>query len=341
VSPGLSSCFEKLVSYEEARPKEGKTAIFPTRILLATDSSEEAVLAAKSASDLANKTGSELHIVYVRPRIRPHYPGYYIGPEIVEGAEAREREHLDRAAQHLLDTQAEQIQAAGGRVTQSYLRVGKPEEEIVALAEELGARLIMLGSRGRGGVRRALMGSVSDSVVRHAHCPVMVVRGEPVAFPTKILVATDGSKDAEFAARSTVSFANMTDSEVHIVTVADDPYLATDYTLHFPEAAERHRREVRDEVQEMLNGQVERVEEAGGRVAQTHLRVGRADDQIVSLAEEMGAGLIVTGSRGQGSIKRALMGSVSSSVVYHAHCPVMVVRPQKERSAEDEAAFLT
>ena len=61
----------------------------------------------------------------------------------------------------------------------------------------------------------------------------------------------------------------------------------------------------------------------------------------MSLAEEMGAGLIVTGSRGQGSIKRALMGSVSSSVVHHAHCPVMVVRPLKERAAEDEADFVT
>jgi nucleotide-binding universal stress UspA family protein len=48
----------------------------------------------------------------------------------------------------------------------------------VALAEELGADLIVMGSRGLGGVRRALMGSVSDSVVRHAHCPVLVVRPE-------------------------------------------------------------------------------------------------------------------------------------------------------------------
>jgi nucleotide-binding universal stress UspA family protein len=97
-------CSENLISYEGASSKEDKMGIFPTRILLATDGSEEAVLAAKIASDLANKTGSELHIVHVRPRITPHYPGYYIGPEIVEGAEAKEREHLDRQAQLLLDT---------------------------------------------------------------------------------------------------------------------------------------------------------------------------------------------------------------------------------------------
>jgi nucleotide-binding universal stress UspA family protein len=53
---------------------------------------------------------------------------------------------------------------------------GGVSQEIVGLAEEIGAGLIVLGSRGGGGIRRALMGSVSDSVVRHAHCPVIVVR---------------------------------------------------------------------------------------------------------------------------------------------------------------------
>ena len=153
-------------------------SIFPTKILLATDGSQDAELAATTAGDLANKTGSELHIVHVRPITTPHYPGYYIGPEVVEDAEAKEREHLDRQAQWLLDTQAEKIHAAGGSVTQSHLRFGKAEEEVVALAEKLGVRLIVLGSRGRGGLRRALLGSVSDSVVRHAHCPVLVVRPE-------------------------------------------------------------------------------------------------------------------------------------------------------------------
>ena len=152
-------------------------------------------------------------------------------------------------------------------------------------------------------------------------------------FPTKVLLATDGSKEADLAATTAADLAEKTNSELHIVTVSEDPYLATDFTLHFPEAAERHRQEVREEVQALLDRQVERVQEAGGKVAQTHLKVGRADDKIVSLAEEVGAGLVVMGSRGQGGIRRALMGSISSSVIEHAHCPVMVVRPEKEQVA--------
>ena len=153
-------------------------SIFPTKILLATDGSEEAVLAAQTAADLAAKTNSELHVVHVRARITPHHPGYYVGPGIVEDAEEKERKNLDREAQRLLDTQAERVRAAGGSVAQLHSRSGTPDEEIIALAEVIGAGLIVMGSRGRGGIRRALMGSVSDSVVRHAHCPVMVVRKE-------------------------------------------------------------------------------------------------------------------------------------------------------------------
>jgi nucleotide-binding universal stress UspA family protein len=78
----------------------------------------------------------------------------------------------------VLDTEVERIRSAGGTIAHSHLVMGEVAREIVHLAEEIGAGLIVMGSRGRRGIRRALMGSVSDSVVRHAHCPVMVVRTE-------------------------------------------------------------------------------------------------------------------------------------------------------------------
>ena len=144
-------------------------SIFPTRVLLATDGSKEAALAARTAVDLAEKTGSELHVIHVH-RILPvpyAYRGRYTEPE-PPGGEARA----------LLNRQAREIENAGGKVAGTYLREGDPDVEIVAMGEEIGAGLIVMGSRGRGGVRRALMGSVSDAVVRHAHCPVLVIRSE-------------------------------------------------------------------------------------------------------------------------------------------------------------------
>ena len=148
-------------------------SIFPTRILLATDGSEEAQLALRTAVDLANSTDSELHVLTVG---REYHPGYDI-PEY--GSQLQEAlRKLVRQARGELDEQARKIEEAGGKVAEAHLRMGRPDEQIVSVADEIGAGLLVMGSRGLGGLRRALMGSVSDSVVRHAHCPVLVMRKE-------------------------------------------------------------------------------------------------------------------------------------------------------------------
>ncbi|HSK99229.1 MAG TPA: universal stress protein [Rubrobacteraceae bacterium] len=149
-------------------------------------------------------------------------------------------------------------------------------------------------------------------------------------FPTKILMATDGSKDAELALSTAVDLATATNSELHVVTAtpgAPDPvYHAHEASLRY-ETYEEAVEAVRGEAQKVLDAQVRKIEEAGGSVGGAHLKMGeRRDQAIVHLADEIGAGLIVMGSRGLGGVRRALMGSVSDSVVRHAHCPVLVVR---------------
>ena len=149
-------------------------------------------------------------------------------------------------------------------------------------------------------------------------------------FPAKILLATDGSKDAQQALSTAVDLANSTNSELHVVTVGpgnpDPVYQIHEASLRY-ETYDEALQAVRREAQKVLDEQVKKIEEAGGTVAQAHLRMGeRRDRAIVNLADEIGAGLIVMGSRGLGGVRRALMGSVSDSVVRHAHCPVLIVR---------------
>jgi nucleotide-binding universal stress UspA family protein len=91
------------------------------------------------------------------------------------GLDAELRRNFERRAREMLDAETERVRAAGGTVARAHMRMGKADREVVALAEEVGVGFIVVGSRGQGGVRRALMGSVSDFVVRHAHCPVLVV----------------------------------------------------------------------------------------------------------------------------------------------------------------------
>ena len=140
-------------------------SVFPTRILLATDGSPDAGRAAQTAVELCQQTGSELHLVHVG-----EFLPTYLAQTEEEPAQLRE------AARRLLEEETRKVSEAGVAVAGAHLRLGRPAEEVVALSEELSVGVIIVGSRGMSALRRALMGSVSDSVVRYAHCPVFVVR---------------------------------------------------------------------------------------------------------------------------------------------------------------------
>jgi nucleotide-binding universal stress UspA family protein len=141
---------------------------FPTRVLLATDGSSHAELAAMKAVELAKSTGARLHVVAV---------GRTFPAAVYDVYTEAWREDLRREAQEVLDAQVKKIEEAGGTVAIAHLKMNESRDEaIVHLAEEIDADLIVIGSRGFGGLKRALLGNVADSVVRHAHGPVLVVR---------------------------------------------------------------------------------------------------------------------------------------------------------------------
>ena len=83
---------------------------------------------------------------------------------------------LEKEAHALLHEQLGKIEEAGGNVAEAHLRMGQPVEEILGLSERLGAGLVVVGSRGHSGIKRLVLGSVLESVVRNVHCSVLVVR---------------------------------------------------------------------------------------------------------------------------------------------------------------------
>lgn len=142
-------------------------------------------------------------------------------------------------------------------------------------------------------------------------------------FP-KILLATDGSKAAKRATQTAVHLTNQIDSELHVVSVHEVPVLAGAYAAQgVPVPASEHD-------QEVLEEQVKQIEEAGGSVAEAHLRTGRPATEIIELSEEIGADLVVVGSTGLTELERLVLGSVSEAVVRYASCPVLVMRQEND-----------
>ena len=144
-------------------------ALFPTKILVATDGSESAAPAVRAAAEVSAKTDSEIELVYVGEDISA--PAAYNDPSSSDTEAARE-------ARELLDDAAKEIEADGGKVVESHIVPGeKPAEEIVKLTREQDVGLVVVGSRGLGRLQYAVQGSVSSTVVREAECPVLVVHG--------------------------------------------------------------------------------------------------------------------------------------------------------------------
>ena len=149
----------------------------------------------------------------------------------------------------------------------------------------------------------------------------------------KVLVGTDGSEDAALATRAAIDLSNKTGAELHIVHVwrkPQAPSLAAPGLAYPSLEGASYSDTLEKEAGKLLEEQARLVQDAGGSLAQAHLREGRASEEISGLAEELGVDLVMVGSRGLGAVKRLVTGSVSEGVVRLAPCPALVMRGGEE-----------
>lgn len=143
------------------------------------------------------------------------------------------------------------------------------------------------------------------------------------------MLATDGSEDSKVAARAAIGVSNDTGAELHLVHVGESVPLYPPTAIG-PPLATPSKEEIRQAAQVLLDRQAAQIVEAGGKVDEAHLRMGRPPEEILRLSEDIVAGLIVVGNQGVSGrfsrMKRFVMGSVSESVTRYARCSVMVVR---------------
>ena len=207
---------------------------------------------------------------------------------------------------------------------------GNPKEEIVRAAEEWPADLVVVGGRGLGGVRGFLLGSVSQTVARHVHCPVLVVKGRarPLA---SVLIATDGSDGANEAIRFLLSLPLPPAKKVRV------RLLSVVEPVVYPRSAPKMiraqlkgmiaqlGRERRAEVEKVLDRAARELEVKVTRLTRS-MPTGHPAREIVAAAASFDADLVVVGARGLGGMKRLLLGSVSERVLHDARCPVLIVK---------------
>lgn len=286
--------------------------MLPTNILLATDGSKDAALAARAAADLSKASGAGLHLVHTWRTIpSPHFEPYI-------------RRQLEDEARRVLREQAERVRQLGAEVSGEHLREGAAVDEILDLAKDLGADLLVMGSRGHGPLKRFLLGSVSEGILHHARCPVLIVRGGDQAWPPEqVVVGDDSSEYAASAAALAAGVAKLFDAGVILVRAYPELPARDDEGRQFD------ARRVDDELRREEAGLEDRsgkVEKETGIRPRLRISVGDPAETILDAAREGNEErtLIAVGSRGLGAIGRMRLGSTSTRLLKSARGPMLI-----------------
>jgi nucleotide-binding universal stress UspA family protein len=235
-------------------------------------------------------------------------------------------------AQRTLDGYAENLKPTGMRLSSEIL-LENPRHGIPKAASEWKADLIVMGSHGAGAFVRLLMGSTARAVLRHAGCPVEIVReGRRKSGGMHVLVPTDGSDCAEAALRAVAARPWPEGTEIRVICVPEVPVLAGPYPYYPPEmvlevaaANDTHAREAVQRGADILKKAGLCVSEEVMEPRESPVRA------VLAMADLWNADLIVMGSHGRRGFDRYVMGSASESVALHAHCSVEVERATAQK----------
>lgn len=291
-------------------------------LVVPVDFSEGSKGALARATMLASRYRAPIHLLHTVEAVQ--YPTHFHVPAAL-------RTELEAMASTQLAKWAHDVEGTGCQVTHT-VRYGRPARVICDVAERQENPLIVMGTHGYSGFRRAVMGSVAERTLRYALCPVMAVREEPekAARPfERVLVATDFSPNAESATDIAIEMCQEFGAEFHLVHALHltSPSIP-DLTLpesYFPEAARK-----------VATGRLESANErakAAGIEGTVNLVEGVASHAISEFAEKLNPDLIVLGTRGHTGLTHLVsLGSVAERVLRGASCSVLVTKLTDEEA---------
>lgn len=278
-------------------------------VLVPTDGSDCAQVAAGYAADLASRYDASVHVL-----------------SVVDSRTLENAPHYDRIRNECVEIAEETTEdvAASGVSVERAVRTEVPHRAILRYVTEQDIDLVVMGTHGRTGVERYLIGSVTEKVVRLSDVPVLTVKADDdsaVTYPyTDVLVPTDGSAGAEAAVGPAVDIAGTYDARLHILSVVDTMAMGVDVRSGAAlEALEDSARSAVAAVEERAVG-------ASVSAVETAIEQGDPYHGIRAYVDDHDIDLVVMGTHGRSGIERYLLGSVTEKTVRTSPAPVMTVR---------------
>ena len=284
------------------------------KLLLATDGSVFSEGAIREAIRLAKKCSSRLSAISVI-ETNPEYET--IAPQLLEKSEKAAREHL---ASVKVQAKKEGVDCATSII--------EGQDSYNYISEEAAKNkmsMIILGRRGRTGLKRLAMGSTVARVIGHAPCNVLVVPRAAVLEFKSIVLAMDGSPYSTAAASEAIGLAKKNNSKLTVISVVPAE-LATPTDVDFSAAGMELLAEKEMQAAEKNAKAVKEAAQKVGVAVQAFIMTGKPADAIIETAKDKAADLIIVGSHGRTGIARLLMGSVAERVIVMSSCAVLVVK---------------
>jgi nucleotide-binding universal stress UspA family protein len=302
------------------------------KVLCPTDFSIFSSRALRHAVSLARQFGAGLKVAHVIPRMSPYAaPPFYPAPMAVD---ARTRELAESELKNFV------VPAVEARVpVETEVREGDPWREILAMAEELPADLVVMGTHGRGGFERLFLGSVVEKLLRRLPCPILTVcheegrTWEAPGLVRRILCATDLSASSADTIGAALTLGAKNQARVTLLYVLEELPL-TGETAFFAEVT-TYRKQLEQKAAQDLHEAAQKAESQFDVEVDEWVGSGRAHKEILKMAAEERADLIVLG-QGHGALDHFLFGSNAQQVVRQATCPVLIVRPRAARPSPSE-----
>jgi nucleotide-binding universal stress UspA family protein len=295
------------------------------KIVVGIDLSPPSELALGHAIALARHGGATVVAVMVDAMVE--LPGR-VTRSSREVAKRYEEEHRQRyAAERLRMRQMLQRWHGGEHEVEQRYADGMPDEELPRVASELGAELIVVGSRGRTGLTRLLLGSVAEHVVRGAEQSVLVARGDAVPGGyRRVVIGTDFSAPSDVAVQRALPLLSA-DAHVDLVHGWQSAWTGA---ADVPSTGSSQD-EVHGQLGEVLRAAAVEVDArrralGHGGATRGEVSLGAPAEALIAHAAHVGADLVVVGSHGRRGVRRLLLGSVAEATVRLASCAVLVAR---------------
>jgi len=299
------------------------------KILLAVDGSDHSAAAVTLTAGITWPVGTIVHVLVVVPE-------RWLLSDLSPAAQSVLVETLEEirqadcaAAAQLAKYDSDSLQVYG-LIVEVEVREGRPSEVILDRAAEIAVDLLVIGAKGLSAPGEFRLGSAAHKLAHYAECSVLVARPTEHVQPIRIILAADGSNEAQQAADFLCTLSLPDWAEVTVISVAEAraglPMSSgsnkRSLVANVPEAV---RRALLDAAETHVTELTERLRECHAHVRST-IRFGYPAEEILNTAREHDADLIVLGVRGQTHVEPFRLGGVAQKVVKYAHCSVLVVR---------------